>query len=615
MSFLERNVRVLEGLDKGLAQTIQQVRKTKRIEVITTKNGMPTVRVDGLALHSSYDPVREADLQVGRFLEEEPGDGPIFALGSGLGYHLESLLRATHPSPVILVEPDVEVFRLALESREMEKVLTACRQLFVGKPLQEVLVGLEEWIRSRQAWRIFVHRPSMRMHPAYFERVVTRIKAKNATRGVSLNILIVPPVYGGSLPIAHYCARAFKKLGHRVTMIDNSTYHGLFKEIETVTSNSFHRRQLQGSLTQHLSEIVMAKVLDANPDLILALAQAPLTPDILERMRKFGILTAFWFVEDFRELTYWKEVAARYNHFFAIQNREVFEASETLEGIDFHYLPLACDPSVHRPMKLSDQDRRRFGSEVSFVGAGYHNRQMFFEGLLDFDFKIWGTEWNRLSPLGQVVQEGGRRVTTRETVKVFNASTISINLHSSTYHKGINPAGDFVNPRTFEIASSGGFQLVDPRTHLNELFEPSQEVACFESIEDLRDKILYYRSHREERARIAVGGQKRARKNHSYQKRMAGLLTVLIEENLPRFTDLKNRFQSSDRLITEAGPETELGRFLSRFEGEGHLTLDRIVSEIRQGEGKLTDPEVIFLLMHEFSKQKDRTLKEFGQGL
>jgi hypothetical protein len=96
---------------------------------------------------------------------------------------------------------------------------------------------------------------------------------------------------------------------------------------------------------------------------------------------------------------------------------------------------------------------------------------------------------------------------------------------------------------------------------------------------------------------------------------MAGLLTVLIEENLPRFTDLKNRFQSSDRLITEAGPETELGRFLSRFEGEGHLTLDRIVSEIRQGEGKLTDPEVIFLLMHEFSKQKDRTLKEVGQGL
>jgi hypothetical protein len=78
---------------------------------------------------------------------------------------------------------------------------------------------------------------------------------------------------------------------------------------------------------------------------------------------------------------------------------------------------------------------------------------------------------------------------------------------------------------------------------------------------------------------------------------------------------LKHRVQSSQRLMVEAGPETELGRFLSRFKGEGHLTLDRIVSEIRQGEGKLTDPEVVFLLMHEFSKQKDRTLKELGQGM
>jgi spore maturation protein CgeB len=354
----------------------------------------------------------------------------------------------------------------------------------------------------------------------------------------------------------------------------------------------------------------MAKCLDLNPDLIVALAQAPLTPDILERMRKFDILTAFWFVEDFRELAYWREVASRYNHFFAIQDRPDFEESETLDGVDFTYLPLACDPGVHRTIRLSNREAKRFGSAVSFIGAGYHNRQIFFEGLLDFDFKIWGTEWDPQAPLFRVVQEGGRRVTTREAVKIFNSSAINVNLHSSTYHRGVNPAGDFVNPRTFEIASSGGFQLIDPRSHLPALFEPGREIVCFESLEDLREKIHHYLSHPAERADIALCGQKRARRDHTYAGRMQRLLEAVVERNLSRFQALESQLQTPERLIAEAGAHTALGQFLNRFNGEERLSLETIVSEIHRGEGRLTEPEVIFLLMHEFAEQKRRRLQE-----
>ncbi|MBW2123977.1 MAG: DUF3880 domain-containing protein, partial [Deltaproteobacteria bacterium] len=434
MDLFERNLKILNRIDGSLARRMERTRALPSAEVLEAKNGSLTLKVDGAALHSTYDPVREAMVSVERFLEKEPGPGPIFVLGLGFGYHVERLHRAAPSSPLILVEPSPGIFRLALEKIEMEGILAPCRRVFVGEAVDEVFARINEKSLLRGGYRVFVHPPSLKMSRAYLDRLLAGLEAREILAGLRLNILVVPPVYGGSLPVADYCVRALRRMGHTVTTVDNSKYLGLFKEIEGVTTNRFHQRQLQGSLTQHLSEIVMARCLNLKPDLILALAQAPLTPEILDRMKRFGMLTAFWFVEDFRELPYWREVAAGYGHFFAIQRREAFEESGGLDGVDFHYLPLACDPRVHRPVILNDRERKRYGSEVSFVGAGYYNRRVFFEGLLDLDFKIWGTEWDLLSPLSRAVQEGGRRVTAREAVKIFNGSAINVNLHSSTYH-------------------------------------------------------------------------------------------------------------------------------------------------------------------------------------
>ena len=605
--FLEKNLRALERVDKTLAQRMEGVRLIKPHEVIPARNGSPTLRIGNISLHSGYDPEKEADMVVHRFMEEFPDPGPILILGMGLGYHIEKLLDGG-AWPCILIEPSVEVFRIALENMDLEKVLSKCQHILVDKSVDAVFAELDQRGVPLDERRLFVHQPSMKVAPEYFDDFLQRMKVQKILSGMKLNVLIVPPVYGGSLPIARYCASAFRRLGHRVTAIDNSIYGRALKGIDGITSNTFHETQLRNSLTQHLSERVMAKCLELKPDLVFALAQAPLTPDILDRMRRFGILTCFWFVEDYREFPYWKAVAGRYDHFFAIQKQEVFE---TPEEVNFHYLPLGCDPAVHRHLELGDSDRERFASDVSFVGSGYYNRRMFLQGLLGFDLKIWGTDWDLISPLARAVQENGRRVSVRETVTIFNGSKVNINLHSSTYHKGINPTGDFVNPRTFEIASCQGFQAVDPRSHLSELLEPNREIVCFEDIEDLKEKIAYYLSHPEERRDIAVQGQTRAHKDHTYRQRMAEVIRVVVEKHVSRFISREAEEWSPARLIDEAGPDTELGRFLHRFKRKDRLTLDVLVSEIQKGKGRLTEPEVIFLLMHEFSKLR----REENRGL
>ena len=601
MGFLEKNLSILQRRDASLAGRVRGVPMAAGIETASARSGHPTLKVGGLSLHSTYDPVGEADLQVTRFLTDEPGKGPVVVLGMGLGYHVERLLEAG-ATPVVVVEPRTDVFGAAMETRNLKGLLTRCRHLFVGQTAEAVVEHLKATRFPFENQRVFVHQPSLRLNQPYFDQLVVKLKTLNILSGLKLDILVVPPIYGGSLPIADYCIKAFKTLGHRATMLDNSMYYPALQAIDETTENVHHRDQLRGSLTQHAAERVMAKCLAVKPDIVFALAQAPLTPNVLERMRTFDFVTAFWFVEDFREFEYWKVVADTYQHFFAIQKEEVFKTSERLDNVDFTYLPLACDPRVHRPLSLSERDRNRFGSDVSFLGAGYPNRQILFHTLVDLDFKIWGTEWDRGSILGRLVQEKGRRITPRESVKIFNAAAINLNLHSSTYHKGINPAGDFVNPRTFEIAGCGGFQLVDPRSHLPELFEPDRELICFENAEDLREKIAYYLARPDERASIAAASHKRTRLDHTYQKRMARVLEIIVERDIDRFTALGETRQKPGRLIAEAGADTELGKFLSRFSGEDHLTLERIVSEIHQGEGELTEPEVIFLLMQEFAK-------------
>ena len=149
-----------------------------------------------------------------------------------------------------------------------------------------------------------------------------------------------------------------------------------------------------------------------------------------------------------------RDLAPEEDVFFTIQREPFFRELSKLGLKNFAFLPLAADPEVYRPLDLTPEDSRRFGAAVSFVGAGYRNRLAFFQGLLDFDFKIWGSDWNLNSPLGPFIQNHGARVSEEEAVKIFNASRINLNLHSSPYHLAINPEGDYVNPRTFDLAAS-----------------------------------------------------------------------------------------------------------------------------------------------------------------
>ncbi len=598
MNFLEANLAALAQNQPELAAFIREIEPSPDFRVETARSGLPTLKARGISLHSAYDPAREAETIAGRV--DAPPGSRILLKGFGLGYIAEALTERGFK--VVVAEAEPIVLRTAFESRDLTGLLSGEVRIFAGPDA----AAFREFLRRMGASETTVeiaHAPSVKLNPEFYQALDKEDINFPTNEPVSvpkgLKILLPSPLYGGSLPIAGYCKSALEALGHKVELFDSSYYYPVYKSILKVTGNEDHQAKLRALYTMFVSELVLAKALEWKPDLVFGIAQSPFTTETLAEFKQIHTPVAFWFMEDFRVLEYWKNFAPLYDHFFYIQRGEFPAMLDKMGMKRRHYLPLAADPELHRPVNMTPAEREELGSQISFVGAGYYNRQHFFLQLLDEDFKIWGTEWNTASALGRVMPRKNQRISTEDCVKIFNASNININLHSSSYHTGVNPHGDFVNPRTFEIAASGAFQLVDPRAELPALFHIGREIDTFSDIGELRRKMKYYLERPEERRAMAQAGRERVLKEHTYRHRMEEMLEKVVSAE-PALRSRRESPNLARNLIKEAGSDQELREFFERFEHEEELSVDKIAQHIRKGRGELTRTEGIFLLMKEF---------------
>ena len=601
MNHLPRNAEWLRRTQPDLGRRAASEPADSRYEVTPARSGEPTLRIGGAQIHSRYDPRGEASA-LAQKLTEGKGAGELLVLfGLGLGYLAEALL-ARNGGRLVIVEPDLGVFAAALRARDLGALAGA--GWAVGLSLEAALQVVEE-AQAGAGVKVVQHPPSVSLHPGYYEELARLINARRGAFADKLTILVNTPIYGGSLPVARYCAAAFQRLGHRVELLDNEIYEPARQRIEGLTGNRRHRGQLTGLMTALMAESVTARALDRAVDLVFCVAQSPLTPPVLAELKRFKIPVAFWFVEDWQLFGYWRDWAPLYDYFFTIQKGDFTAALARLGVKRSHYLPLAADPLVHRPLELAAEELALYGSAVSHVGAGYRNRQRVFSALTDLDFKIWGNDWDLGSSLMPLLQRGGARLSPEECVKVFNAAQINLNLHSSAFHDGVNPEGDFVNPRTFELAACGAFQLTDRRALLGELFRTGegaaeQELATFSHESQLRNRIEYYLAHPDERRRIALRSRQRVLAEHTYELRMAEALRFIYSyEATPASRLNPNHI---DNLLTQADGDGELRRLLEGFQGRGVVTVDDIAAEMGGKGGDLNAAEATLLLMYELKR-------------
>ncbi|MFZ3014507.1 MAG: DUF3880 domain-containing protein, partial [Nitrospira sp.] len=409
------------------------------LTVMPSREGSPSAMYQGQWVHSAYDPKKEARSWAEQQVKEWKTGELGVVLGVGLLYHVEALaLVKPHDSRLTVVVPDIAVFKDALGARALGAWLDTV-QWIIGTPEE-----MAEQLASQSApLRFFTYGPAARLHTEAHQRLETNLRRLVASKaGGQLHVAVVGPIYGGSLPIARYVVSALSELGHRVSWLDHSAHHTSYEAFGSFREDR-HRLTVQSRFADVLSLSTITHIAEDPPDLVLAIAQAPLTLAVLQHLRKKKFPTAMWFVENYRHLTYWQQLAGGYDYWFVIQQSECIEALKRAGAAHVHYLPMAADPSVHHPLALTSDERQEYGADVSFVGAGYANRRTLLPQWLspEWTFKLWGNEWDGDSDLSRVLQRNGARIDTETCKKVFNATAVNLNPHSSS-GMGLDPQPD-----------------------------------------------------------------------------------------------------------------------------------------------------------------------------
>jgi len=347
------------------------------------------------------------------------------------------------------------------------------------------------------------------------------------------HVAVVGPVVGGSLSIAESSVRALRNLGHQVTFVDNRGYAPGVRAIEAAPVDDAAKASARTDLFLLAADATRRALRAARPQLALFLAQAPVLRDgDLDDLRAAGVPTVFWFVEDFRVFTYWPAAVRRFDHLWTIQRGELHQRLADAGHPSFDYVPTACDPELHR--RYGPEETRPYTAQVSFAGSGYPNRRQLMAALRargdldDVGLRLWGPRFAREPALVPWVAAGADGELPHATLaRIFAASAINLNLSSSIAPETFAVPKDLVNPRTFEIAGCGGFQLADALIPVAEFFEPGREVEVFAGIEEARDKIRYYLAHAPARQAIADAGHRRAHADHTYDRRLGAALARL----------------------------------------------------------------------------------------
>ena len=559
------------------------------VQLIEGRGGEPTLRVKDVFLHSRYRPREEA----ARLIDSAGLDfeRPILVVGLGLGYHVIELLNRKADAAV--VEPDPAVAKLALEGPMRD----SCVLLGVGDP--EAIAATDGFRElAAKVPQVLVHPATARVHPGYADAVVALL-SRASLSGRRLRIAVVGPMYGGSLPIAGYLERAFGTLGHTTLLVDNSRAYGLYEAVTEGVKTKQARSQLAGMFTNFLGEWSYARTVEFMPDICVVLAQAPVGITFPARLAKEGVVTAFWYVENWRHLPYWQDIAPYYDFFFHIQPGEFDDKLDAINCRHHAVVHTGCDPDIHKPVKLTDEERREYGCDISFAGAGYYNRIEFFKGLTDYDFKIWGVDWNARE-LRHLLCRPDERFTPERFAKVVAGSKININLHSSTTQPGVDPKCDAINPRVFEIAACGGFQLCDPSIGLDALFDFETELPVYRDLAEARSKIDYFLARPEESQAVADKARERVLRDHTYAKRAEQMLDLITEHHGARILKKGLRVQRTVSEVAErAGKDTSLGRYLASLPPDLLFTQENINERLACGTGEMTYPEKVLVFLRE----------------
>lgn len=358
-------------------------------------------------------------------------------------------------------------------------------------------------------------------------------------------LLIFPNWLGRS---GNYCHSAALKLGYESYLVWGSNHEVM--TIKGYLQDKARRAPLIAANfikyeSNLINQNISQKAKNIRPDIVINNCPT-LFPETIEILKKNSHCLIFWAGDDPALFPRLISTLHLYDFFFTGASNWLQGEIATIRKENNYYLPYGCDTEVFNKCALSEIEKKKYGSTVSFVGARYSDRENFLAQLTDYDLAIWG--WKKdhlirkiyrtirgkrnnpfhikyhtdeelyLPALNQRIR--GAFISNNTANKIYNASSVILNLqHPQMLHA--------VNSKTFEIAASGGFQILQHTGDLTGLFEKDKEIVCFSEKQELREKIQFYLDNPYKRDEISTRARNKVLKEHTFKHRLKFILAIV----------------------------------------------------------------------------------------
>ncbi len=581
MNFWETNLQALKARDPAgdLLPALPAAPPVWRR--VTLVPGLhPTLQVPGekgrpVTLHSPREAWKEADALAAR--APHLPSRPLLALGLGLGYHLLRLLPRLDPKqPLVVVEPEPEVFWAALHAMDLTPLLSRPHTaLVVNADAREVINHLQGRLHlgNGRTPALWGHPPSLRAANGFYQEVIAAFQSPQAApsrayglKKEKLRILVVNTDYF----LIPEVSRALRHLGHEVQII------------------LFDKRRDQG---EEVLQRILQRVRDFTPDLVFTINHLGFDREglLMEALDRLRLPSVSWYVDSPAIiLNLYGGPQSDLTYIFVWDPTYVPEV-RALGFTKVFTLPLATDPEAFYPRP--EAELRRWRTRVAFVGnsmidsvakklerlpsspeflhlfqelldayqAQPHRRLdllLAARGLEDHpliqalsaaartDLEagiIWAATRDyrlrcvrRLAPFKPTIygDPGWSRLVAApfrlhpevryydDLPALYGATSINFNATSLQMKAA-------VNQRVFDVPAAGGFLLTDFKEQLAEVLEPGKESACYHDPEEIPDLVRFYLRHPGARGKIIERARARILQEHTYRHRLQEMLAVL----------------------------------------------------------------------------------------
>jgi spore maturation protein CgeB len=219
-------------------------------------------------------------------------------------------------------------------------------------------------------------------------------------------------------------------------------------------------------------------------------------------------------VERANRLAFGVDVLAAYDACFTFA-RHLVPSYERAGVRATHYLPFARDPGMHEPVATT----RACEFDVIFVGNLDAERVKHLDALAErHRVAVFGERTRAAVPKGSALTKAvfGPAAYGAALAHTLARGAISLNVMRPQNARSHNM-------RSFESPACGAFTLSQRTDELSGLFVDGEQVACFDGIDALRDRVRHWLADAAGRERIARAGFERVR-DDTYARRASTIL-------------------------------------------------------------------------------------------